>query len=57
MSEAIKTIQTLDSNWKSSLIILKGNLSYILKKYMFMFITYLIMINAKRKTVKIFETA
>ena len=31
MSEAIKTFQTLDSNSKISLIILKGNL-YVLKK-------------------------
>ena len=32
MSEAIKTFQTLDSNSKISLIILKGNLPYVLKK-------------------------
>ena len=42
MSEAIKTFQALDSNSIISLIILKGNLSYILKKFMFMFIKYLV---------------
>ena len=47
MSEAIKTFQTSDSNSKISLIIPKGNLSYILKKCMFMFIKYLIATNAK----------
>ena len=35
MSEAIKTFQNLYSNSKISLIILKGNLSYVLKKCMF----------------------
>ena len=47
MSEAIKTFQTLDSNTKISVIILKGNLSYVLKKCMFMFIKYLIVTKAK----------
>ena len=37
MSEAIKTFQTLDSNSKISLIIPKGNLSYVLKKCMFVY--------------------
>ena len=32
MSEAIKAFQTLHSNSEISLIILKGNLSYVLKK-------------------------
>ena len=41
MSEAIKMFQTLDGNSKILLIILKGNLSYVLKKCMFMFIKYL----------------
>ena len=53
MSEAIKTFQTLGSNCKISLIILKGKLSYILKKCMFKFIKYLILIKVKWKTVKI----
>ena len=35
MSEAIKTFQNLYSNSKILLIILKGNLSYVLKKCMF----------------------
>ena len=41
MSEAIKMLQTLDGNSKILLIILKGNLPYVLKKCMFMFIKYL----------------
>ena len=45
MSEAIKPFQTLDNNSRISLIILTGNLSYVLKKYMFMFIKYLIVID------------
>ena len=62
MSEAIKTFQTFDNNPKISLIILKGNLSYVLKKCMFMFnvhvYVYLIVKGkAKGKTVKNFETA
>ena len=57
MSEAIKTFQTLDSNTKISVIILKGNLSYVLKKCMFMFIKYLIVTKAKWNTVKHFEAA
>ena len=52
MSEAIKTFQTLDSNWKISLIILKGNLLHILKKRMLM---HIIARKAKWKTVKNFE--
>ena len=52
MSEAIKTFQTLDSNWKISLIILKGNLLHILKKLMLM---HIIARKAKWKTVKNFE--
>ena len=52
-----KTFQTLDSNSsKISLITLKGNLSYVLKKCMFMFIKYLIVTKAKWKTVKNLET-
>ena len=47
MSEAIKRFQTLDSNSKISLIILKGNLPYVLKKCMFVFIKYLIVTKAK----------
>ena len=47
MSEAIKTLQTFDSNSKISLIIPKGNLPYVLKKCMFMFIKYLIIRKAK----------
>ena len=47
MSEAIKTIQTLDGNSKISLIILKGFLRYVLKTFMFMFIKYLIVRKAK----------
>ena len=47
MREAIKMFQTLYSNSKISLFILKGNLSYILKKCMFMFIKYLIVTKAK----------
>ena len=46
MSEAIKTFQTLDSNSKILLIILKGNLPYVLKKRIFMFIKYLIVAKA-----------
>ena len=57
MSEAIKTFETLYSNSKISLIILKGNPSYVLKKCMFMFIKHLIVTKAKLKTVKIFEAA
>ena len=45
MSEAIKTFQTLDNNSKISPIILKGNLSYVLKKCVFMFIKYLAVTN------------
>ena len=45
MSEAIKTFQTLDSNSKISPIILKGNLPYVLKKCVFMFIKYLVVTN------------
>ena len=41
MSEAIKMFQTLDGNSKILLIILKGNLPYVFKKCMFMFIKYL----------------
>ena len=47
MSEAIKTFQTLFSNSKISLIIPKENLTYVLKKYMFLFIKYLIATKAK----------
>ena len=57
MYEAIKNFQTLDSNSEISLIILKGNLQYVLKKCMFMFIKYLIVRKAKWKTVKHFEAA
>ena len=71
MSEAIKTFETLNTNSVFSLIILKGNLSYVLKKYMFMFIKYIIVTNVqvpacfkcnfyvkpKWKTVKNFEAA
>ena len=46
MSETIK-LKTLDSNSKISLIILKGNLPYVLKKSMFMIIKYLIVTKAK----------
>ena len=45
--------QTLDSNSKIPLIILKRNLSYVMKKWMFMFIKYLIV----TKTVKKFVVA
>ena len=45
MSEATKTFQTLDSNSKILLIILKGNLLYVFKKRMF--IKYLIVTKAK----------
>ena len=38
MSEAIKTFQTLDRNSKISLILLKGNLPFVLQKGMLMFI-------------------
>ena len=55
MSEAIKMFQTLDSNSKISLIILKGILSYILKKWMFMFMKLFIVTKAKWKVVKNFE--
>ena len=44
MSKAIKTFQTLDSNSKISL---KGNLPHVLKKCIFMFIKYLIVIKVK----------
>ena len=57
MSEAIKMFQTFDSNSKISLIILKENLSYVLKKCMFMFINYLIKAKAEWKTVKKCEAA
>ena len=40
MGEAVKNFQTLDSNSRISPIILKGNLLYVFKKYMFMFIKY-----------------
>ena len=53
MGEAIKMFQTLDSNSKIPLIILKRNLSYVMKKWMFMFIKYLIV----TKTVKNFVVA
>ena len=57
MSEVIKALQALDSNSKTSLVILKENLSYGLKKRMFMFIEYLIVTKTKWETVKVFETA
>ena len=47
MSEAIKTFETLYGNSKISTIILKGNLSYVPKNCMFMFINYLIVTKAK----------
>ena len=47
MSKAIKMFQTSGSNSKILLIIVKGKLSYILKKFMFMFIKYLIVTKAK----------
>ena len=47
MSKAIKTFQTSGSNSKILLVNVKGNLSYILKKSMFMFIKYLIVTKAK----------
>ena len=47
MGEARKTFQTFYSNSKILLIILKGNLPYVLKKYMFMFIKYLIKTTTK----------
>ena len=47
MTEAIKTFQTLDSNSKILLIILKGNLPYVLKKCIVMFIKYLIVTKTK----------
>ena len=47
MSEAIKTFQILDSNSKTALIIVKWNLRYVLKKYMFMFIKYITVTKAK----------
>ena len=47
MSEAIRTFQTLYSDSKISLIIQKGNMSYVLKKCMFVFIKYLIVTKAK----------
>ena len=47
MSEAIKAFQTLYNNSKISLIILKGNLLYVLKKYMFMLIKDLIVTKVK----------
>ena len=47
MSEVIKTFPTLDSNSKTSLIILKRNLPYVLKKHMFMFTKYAIVRKAK----------
>ena len=47
MSEAIRTFQTLYSDSKISLIIQKRNMSYVLKKCMFMFIKYLIVTKAK----------
>ena len=57
MSEAIKMFQTLDSSSKISLIILNENLSYVLKKCMFMCINFFIVKKAKWKPVKIFELA
>ena len=45
MTEAIKPFQILDSNSIISLTILKGSPSYVLKKYKFMFIKYLIVKN------------
>ena len=53
MSGTIKALPTLYSNWKISLIILKGDLLYILKKCMFVLIKYVIVIKAKWKTVKV----
>ena len=47
MSEARKPFQTFDSNSKISLIILKGNLPYVLEKCLFMSIKYLIVTKAK----------
>ena len=47
MSKAIQTFQTLDSNSKILLIILKENLLHVLKKCMFMFIKYLIVKKVK----------
>ena len=44
---AIKTFQTLGENSKISLIVLKGILSYVLKKCAFMFIKYLIVKNVE----------
>ena len=57
MKEAIKTFQTLYSNSKISLIILKVNLSYVLEKCMLMFIKYLIVAKVKLESVKSFEAA
>ena len=45
MREAIKSFQTLDGNSIVLLIILKGNMSYVLEKCMFMFKKYLIVTN------------
>ena len=45
MSEAIKSFQIWDSNSKILLIILKGNLSYVLNKCMLMFVKYFILTN------------
>ena len=45
MSDARKTFQTLDVKPIILLIILKGNLSFVLKKCMFIFIKYLIATN------------
>ena len=47
MSEAIRTFQTLYSDSKISLIIQKVNISYVLKKCMFIFIKHLIVTKAK----------
>ena len=57
MSEAIKAFQTLYNNSKISLIILKGNLLYVLKKYMFMLIKDLIVTKVKWEAVKNFKAA
>ena len=46
---AIKPSQTLDSNSKTSLIILKENLPHVLKKWVFMFIKYVIVRKANKK--------
>ena len=45
MSEAIKTFQTLNISSIFWVVILMGNLSYVLKKYMFRFVKYLVVTN------------